>query len=458
MGSIKERVVRLVKMLGVDRSIAYSSGARVIQAFTGVASILFIAQFLTKAEQGFYYTFGSIVAIQIFFELGLTNIITQYVAHEASHLNWEDSSHLQGEERNHSRLAYLLRFSVKWYAVMAALLFIILLISGIWFFGYYSPPDENVGWHIPWVLVCLGASLNLFIAPLLAILMGLDRVKEVMKMRFYQQIIIPMSIWIGLAVGFHLYVLGIASLLSAFYVILYVCFSDLKDILLNLWSVHISEKVSYMKEIFPYQWKIALSWISGYFIFQLFNPVLFATSGPVVAGQMGMTLAALNGIMAFSQSWITTKIPLWSRLIALKDYIQLDRIFNTTMKQVSAVCLGLIAILIVAIWLLKYFDIPLGDRFLPWLPLTFMLIPLFINQWVSGWATYLRCHKQEPFLVNSIVGGILCCLSTIILGKNYGVMGMTAGYCIIVILTSLWAKRIFNKCKKIWHNKSQEVL
>ena len=34
----------------------------------------------------------------------------------------------------------------------------------------------------------------------------------------------------------------------------------------------------------------------GYFIFQLFNPVLFATEGAVVAGQMGMTLAALNGI------------------------------------------------------------------------------------------------------------------------------------------------------------------
>lgn len=99
MISFPGSIIEFVRKLGVDKSIAYSSGARVVQAFTGVASILFIAQFLTKTEQGFYYTFGSIIAIQIFFELGLTNIITQYVAHEASHLKWTDSTHLEGRQK-----------------------------------------------------------------------------------------------------------------------------------------------------------------------------------------------------------------------------------------------------------------------------------------------------------------------------------------------------------------------
>lgn len=451
MEVLKNKLLLLIKKIGIDHSIAYSSGARVVQAFTGVASILFIAQFLSKSEQGFYYTFGSIVAIQIFFELGLTNIITQYVAHEASHLQWLDSSHLSGEIKHHSRLAYLLRFSVRWYSITAGILFIVLLISGILFFGYYSPDKDSVHWKIPWVLVCVGTSLNLFISPLLAILMGLDKVKEVMKMRFYQQIIIPLSTWLGLAIGFHLYVLGIASIFSLIYVIIFIGTSGLKNIIINLWHVNISDRVNYMKEIFPFQWKIALSWISGYFIFQLFNPVLFATSGPVVAGQMGMTLAALNGINAFSMSWITTKVPMWSRLIALKDYIQLDKIFNTTMKQVSVVCLGLILMLVVGIWILKFFNLPLGSRFIPWLPIVYMLIPLFINLWVNGWATYLRCHKKEPFLLISIISGISCCFSTIILGKYYGVVGMTGGYCIITILTALWGYYIFKACKHSWH-------
>lgn len=450
---IPEYLKKIVRRFGVDKSIAYSSGARFVQAFTGVASIFFIAQFLTKVEQGFYYTFGSIVAIQVFFELGLTNIITQYVAHEASRLKWEDATTLEGYEENHSRLAYLLRFSVKWYSVISSLFIIVLLIAGFVYFNHYSPANEDISWQIPWLLLSIGTAANLILSPLLSILMGLEKVKEVMKMRFYQQIIIPLTTWIGLITGLHLYVIGIASLLSVAYVIIYSCSTDLHKILINLWRKSITARVSYMKEIFPYQWKIALSWVSGYFIFQLFNPVLFATEGPVVAGQMGMTLAALNGIMAFSQSWITTKIPLWSRLIALKNYAQLDRIFTTTMKQVGAVCLALIAVFITGIWGLRALDLPLGNRFLNWLPLALLLVPLFINQWVNGWATYLRCHKKEPFLANAIVGGILCCLSTVILGKLYGVVGMTAGYCTITIILSIWGYQIFKTCKLAWHEK-----
>lgn len=37
--------------IGVDKAIVYSSGARVIGAFTGVASVFFITLFLTGVEQ-----------------------------------------------------------------------------------------------------------------------------------------------------------------------------------------------------------------------------------------------------------------------------------------------------------------------------------------------------------------------------------------------------------------------
>ncbi|MDD4760057.1 MAG: hypothetical protein PHU66_04505, partial [Bacteroidaceae bacterium] len=68
------------KKIGIDKSIAYTSTARIIQAAGGVITALFIAKYLTKVEQGFYFTFGSILAIQTFFELGMNGIITQYVA------------------------------------------------------------------------------------------------------------------------------------------------------------------------------------------------------------------------------------------------------------------------------------------------------------------------------------------------------------------------------------------
>ena len=42
------------------------------------------------------------------------------------------------------------------------------------------------------------------------------------------------------------------------------------------------------------QWKIAISWTSGYLAFQLFTPLLFRYQNATVAGQMGMTIYISN--------------------------------------------------------------------------------------------------------------------------------------------------------------------
>ena len=448
----------IANKLGIDKAIAYSSGARIIQAFTGIASIFFITRYLTGVEQGFYYTFGSILAIQVFFELGFTGVITQYVAHEASHLNLKEDNTFEGEEKFKSRLASLLHFSVKWYAIIAILFLVALLLIGFIFFNTYDKSNEYVSWKIPWIILVTSTAIKLFQAPLSSILMGLNKIKEMNKISFYQQIILPASAWIGLIVGLKLYVVGISSLLSVFIWNIYIAKTDLQQILLNLWKEKITERVSYFKEIFPYQWKIALSWISGYFIFQLFNPVLFATEGPIVAGQMGMTLAVLNGIQALSYSWLNTKIPLYSRLVALKDYKQLDKIFNLTLKQMTFVCFCLLMIMLIGIGGLRFFEVSingnlLGNRFLPYIPMLLMMATLFINQYVTSWATYLRCHKKEPFMVNSICGAIANALSTLILGKYFGLYGITIGYFTITLAFMPWGYYLYKSNKEKWHGK-----
>lgn len=61
----------------MDGAIAYSSAARIIQAVANLLTIFFIATLLSSDEQGYYYTFASVVGIQVFFELGFTGIMTQ---------------------------------------------------------------------------------------------------------------------------------------------------------------------------------------------------------------------------------------------------------------------------------------------------------------------------------------------------------------------------------------------
>lgn len=443
--------------MGVDKAIAYSSVARIIQAVSGVVSTLFIAHYLTEIEQGFYYTFGSIVAIQIFFELGLNTIITQYVAHEIVHLRWKTPVELTGDSKYLSRLSSLLHFCVKWYLYFAGILFVTLVAVGFVFFDEYGGHDE-VTWQLPWILLAVGASLNLLLAPILAFMEGIGKVKEVAKIRLYQQAIGVVVICGGLMSGVKLYISGINWLIAMGVILSILLCGDFRKLLWNIWHIPLTDRVNYRQEIFPYQWKIAISWISGYFIFHLFNPVLFATQGAVVAGQMGITLTALNGIQTLSLSWMTTKIPLYAGLIAKKDYIRLDCVFNKALKQSVFINGLLLVVMLLLIFVIRQYhirigDLDLGSRFLPYIPMVLMMISLFINQFTNSWAIYLRCHKQEPFLINSIAGGLFSALSTILLGKYFGVIGVTGGYCFIAFVLSFWGYGIFVTKKKKWHGR-----
>ncbi|MDB5002305.1 MAG: hypothetical protein JWQ34_530 [Mucilaginibacter sp.] len=436
----------------IDGAIAFTIIGRLVQAGGGVLSIVFIAKFLSPVEQGYYYTFASILAIQVFFELGLSGIITQYTAYEFAHLKWGKKFELIGEENYRSRLSSLLRLCVKWFGIISVVLFFILLIVGIYFFSRYNALS-NVEWQKPWIILCLATSMNLFIDPILAFFDGLGEIKDMAKVRLVQKSLNVILLFIFFSLGFKLYSNALASVVSIFFNYIQVIFTKKRfSLLKTIWFSNGKWVINYYEEIFPYQWRIALSWISGYFIFQLFNPILFATEGAVVAGQMGMTLQALNGVSSISMSWISTKVPTFSNFIAKKDYISLDNTFNNALSGLLKVNITLLLIFNLGVFFLKWQHLMFADRFLPLLPTVILSGICFINQLVFSWATYLRCHKSEPFLLQSIVFAVLISLSTILFGRQYGVMGIVYGYGFLTVFVSLiWSYFLFTTKKKLWH-------
>ena len=64
---MKQLIKTFLQRIGMDKAIAYSSGARIVQGVAGVLTVFFVSTFLTGIEQGFYFTFGSIVALQTCF-------------------------------------------------------------------------------------------------------------------------------------------------------------------------------------------------------------------------------------------------------------------------------------------------------------------------------------------------------------------------------------------------------
>src|SRR5271163_2989627 len=134
-GLRSERVRHWLRhVLGLDRAIAFTVLARGWSSMAGVVTVALIARFLSPAEQGYYYTFGSLVALQIVFELGFSLVILQMASHERAHLTLELDGSVSGSAMAHGRLASVLQKSVRWYSIAAVLMFCTLVPAGFYFF------------------------------------------------------------------------------------------------------------------------------------------------------------------------------------------------------------------------------------------------------------------------------------------------------------------------------------
>jgi hypothetical protein len=99
----------------LDRPVTYTLLTRAWQAVAGVVTIVLIAKNFTPEVQGFFYTFASLVALQIFLELGLNVVIVNRASQEWSRLDLDDAGRVTGEHVARCRLAGLMQFVSRWY-------------------------------------------------------------------------------------------------------------------------------------------------------------------------------------------------------------------------------------------------------------------------------------------------------------------------------------------------------
>ncbi len=315
-------IERTLAGLGIDRAVGWTVAARVWSILAGPLSVILIASHLSADEQGFYYTFASVVSFQTVFELGLGMVIVQFASHEKAFLQWSSDGTLIGSDVEKGRLATLFRKTVQWYAAATTLAALVLLVGGTIFFSHKQTSVAE--WASPWIAVAILAGAALFLTPFLSIIEGCGRIAEVARVRTWQVIASNLAAWSVLLGGRttlgprrrcwpgSLFV-GSAWLLGTHRRL----FSDLLRTQ--------GGGISWRKEVWPFQWRIAVSWISSYFTFHLFIPVLFSSRGPAAAGQMGMSLTLATAVFFVATSLVTTRMPRFGELIAARDFTSSTR-------------------------------------------------------------------------------------------------------------------------------------
>lgn len=443
----------LQKKLGVDRAIAFTILARGWASFAGLVTVALIARFLTPAQQGYYYTFGSLIALQIVFELGFSFVILQMASHERAHLIISDTGEISGDPVAHDRLSSVLQKTIRWYSAAAVFLAIFLLSTGYWFFSTHQQNGQHVSWQVPWVVAAIAASFTFQLDPILSFMEGCGYVANVARLRFTQAATGSSLAWLSLLLHHGLFAPAMVIIGNA--VVAGVWILRHRHLLLLLMRRDPgANKIRWGTEVWPFQWRIAISWLCGYFIFQLYNPVLFAFRGAVVAGQMGMSLSLTNALVSVAIAWLNTKAAPFGSLISRKEYAQLDHLFFQSLRQGISVCVvGAVTVwsLVLALNLLH---IPLAHRLLDPLTIGLLLATAPINVITFAEATYLRAHKQEKFLLNSVLGAILVGSSAYFLGKSFGALGIVIGSLLSGLLMGLpLGTYMFIKYRRLWHER-----
>jgi hypothetical protein len=437
-------------VLGLDRAVGFTVLARFWASAAGLVTVALIVRFLSLAEQGYYYTFGSLVAVQMVFELGFSSVILQLASHERARLSISDDYRITGDPIAHARLASVIQKSVRWYSAAAVLLAATLVPVGFYFFSTHQHAGPAVFWRFPWCFAALMAVLNFQIDPLLSFLEGCGYVAEVARVRFMQSLTGSVLAWIALATHHGLFSpsMMLFGMASASLVWLF----GKRKLLRELLSHHTGTyRIRWSEEVWPFQWRIAVSWFCGYFIFSLFNPVLFAFRGPVEAGRMGMSLSLTNAILNIAVSWVSTKSAPFGTLIARKEYRQLDQTFFRALLQSSVVS---VAGALMA-WLgCIYFNVQhirFAQRLLDPSSIGMLMLYMIANVVIFAEAYYLRAHKREVLLVNSLAGAVTITACTLIFGRYYGAKGIVVSCCLGNLIGVVWSTYKFQKYRRLWH-------
>jgi hypothetical protein len=437
-------------VLGLDRAVGFTVLARFWGSAAGLVTLLLIARFLSPGEQGYYYTFGSLVAMQMIFELGFSYVILQLASHERARLSISPDYEITGDAIAHARLASVIQKSVRWYSVAAVLMAATLLPVGFHFFSSHQHAGPTVFWRLPWCFAALMAALNFQIDPFLSFLEGCGYVPEVAQLRFIQSVSGSLLAWCALASHHGLF--APSMMLCGMASTALVWLARRHKLLLGLLRYPTGrDRIRWAEEVWPFQWRIAVSWFCGYFIFFLFNPVLFAFRGPVAAGQMGMSLSLVNAIQNIAVSWVSTKSAPFGTLIARKQYEQLDHTFFQAVRQAFAVSLaGAVTAWLGCVYV-NFQHLRFAQRLLDPVSLGLLLLYMMVNVIVFSEAFYLRAHKQEVFFINSLVGAVTVTAFTLFFGWYYGARGIAASCCVGNFVGLVWSTYKFRKYRRLWH-------
>jgi hypothetical protein len=424
----------------------YGVGAKVASATNWLVVAMVVSTQMSRATQGYFFTFLSLATLQMLFDLGLGMAVIQFAAHEWALIHGnsgqDDATAAAG------RLRSVARFALYWYAAGGIVFLVALQPIGYLFFAHSASAGA---WPGPWLLLSATVAFDLMTMGVWSLLEGCQQLHSVYRYRAVKAVVFGVATWASILGGCGLYSLGIGYL-ATLPVSLGMLMGNNLRLLRSILASSASQSVSWRTEILPLQWRLAISFSAAYFAQWGVTPMTFKLFNPVVAGQFGMMWSIINSLSAVANVVVAVRAPQFGVLIASRRYGELDRLARkVTFLSVGLFLLGSVAVASV-IYVLGHVGSPLAKRVLPLDQTLIMLVAATAGQLIYPLAIYLRSHKKEPYLWLSVIFAAGLVLGTSVAARWFGPSGVPIAYFLLVTCFMLPAGTwIFVRCRALWH-------
>lgn len=416
---------------------------------SGPITMILIPLYLTSDEQGYWFLFGSIAALSTFADLGFSNIVLQFSAHEFASLKINDDGFLSGNDINVKKISSFFRFVLNWLRNICSIAFPVIIGVGI----FFLVRDKVLKvYFMPWIIYALGSLINFFNNSILSFLEGMNQIAKIQKSRLMVSFLNTVLIVLGLMLHLKVITISIAMFLSSSFMF-FTIFKTFGKIVKQMWCESRNFNYPWKQEILPLFKKYILSFASGYFLFQIYTPLMHLFHGAEYSGKVGITMSLVNAAFSFGNIFIYTITPQINILVEKKDWGALDRLFKKRLlfSLVTYVfiwgCFGFFVYLFGEISLIN----KILSRFLAYRGIAILAICYFFQLLINSWAIYLRGHKQEPYWLTGIFAAIWVFLVTLIVGRvlspDLFFIGLLSQYIWGLPVSYI----IYKKDQKRWH-------
>lgn len=408
-------------MLSRDAAAVYGMIGRLWLILTGPLTIIVLAVYLTPYAQGYFFTFISLAAARTVAELGLGQAIIVKMA------QWCPPT-TNPADAVPPRAAGLIRFAAKWFAGAGVVIGALLCLGGTVLLGAGDglPTAE---WLPPWIALSWLVGIDVALSGLLFPLEGAGHVRSVYFCRMVRSIVNSVVLWLLILFGLQLWSISIALACSLVWTT-YFLFAKGKLVVAALRPGAAVAKINWLSEVFPAQWRLALSSLAEYVSFNTVIPLMYVMHGAVIAGQLGVTWQLAYAVHSTAGAIVATRFPEFSRLAGARSVRELDGLFLSTSLISMALCsLGALGFG-VGVLLLEKSGLQIATRLLPFDQVVVLLIGMLF--WHSNLTvvSYLRAHGGDPYLPASLIGATLLFAANLTLGQWFGPPGLLSGYAI----------------------------